>query len=304
VVRTSVRCMSSEAVSDREAIVAAYDELDAAFDKVLGRSLDALTHSELLALQGRMERNLRRAPTVEHRIIGRLAAEADPKELGAKSLADVLAMRLRISKKAARRRIKHAELLGTRQAFTGETLAPLLTDTAAAQQRGQIGAEHVQIIEQFFHELPDHVDYQTREQAEAQLARIATEFKPEELRQAAGRLAYLLNQDGQFSDADRARKRSLRIGKQGADGMSKISGLLDPEARATMDAVLAKWAAPGMCNPEDESPCVDGEPSEQATQTDTRSQGQRNHDALTAMAAACWRRWSWVSRTGCRPPSS
>jgi hypothetical protein len=46
--------MSSDGPSDREAVVAAYDELDAAFDKVLEHSLDALTHSELLALQNRM----------------------------------------------------------------------------------------------------------------------------------------------------------------------------------------------------------------------------------------------------------
>src|ERR1700687_1330669 len=74
------------------------------------------------------------------------------------------------------------------------------------------------------------------------------------------------------------------IGRQGPDGMSPISGLLDPEARATLDAVLAKWAAPGMCNPDDESPCVDGQPSEAAIQRDMRSSGQRNHDALKAAA--------------------
>jgi hypothetical protein len=79
--------------------------------------------------------------------------------------------------------------------------------------------------------------------------------------------------------------------------MSKITGLLDPEARATIDAVFAKWAAPGMCNPEDESPCVDGEPTEQVTQTDTRSQSQRNHDALKAMAARCWPRVNWAHQT-------
>ena len=64
--------------------------------------------------------------------------------------------------------------------------------------------------------------------------------------------------------------------------MSKISALLDPEARATFDAVLAKWASPGMCNPDDENPCMDGQPSEAAIQADTRSQAQRNHDALKA----------------------
>jgi hypothetical protein len=45
--------------SDREAVVAAYDDLDAAFDTVLGLSFDAITASEKLNLQHRMERNLR-----------------------------------------------------------------------------------------------------------------------------------------------------------------------------------------------------------------------------------------------------
>ena len=74
--------------------------------------------------------------------------------------------------------------------------------------------------------------------------------------------------------------------KQGPDGMSKISGLLDPEARATLEAVFAKWAAPGMCNPDDQSPYVTGTPGQAAIQGDTRSLGQRNHDGLTAMGRA------------------
>jgi Domain of unknown function (DUF222) len=78
----------------------------------------------------------------------------------------------------------------------------------------------------------------------------------------------LVHPDGDFSDADRARRRGLIIGKQAADGMTKISGLLDPQARATIDAVLAKWASPGMYNPDDETRCVDGSP----IATTTRSQ--------------------------------
>ncbi len=106
---------------------------------------------------------------------------------------------------------------------------------------------------------------------------------PTQFRAAADRLALVLNQDGDLpDDAERARRRYLTIEKQGIDGMSRIHGLLDPEARATIDAVFAKLAAPGMCNPEDEAPCVDGEPSQEAVHGDARSQGQRNHDALNA----------------------
>ncbi|TEA00655.1 hypothetical protein CCUG60884_04547 [Mycobacteroides salmoniphilum] len=62
--------------------------------------------------------------------------------------------------------------------------------------------------------------------------------------------------------------------------MSPISGLLDPETRAYLDAVFAKLAAPGMCNPADQSPMVDGEPDPEAAERDRRSSAQRHHDAL------------------------
>ena len=91
-----------------------------------------------------------------------------------------------------------------------------------------------------------------------------------------------INPDGNYTDEDRARRRGVTIGRQGEDGMSPISGYLIPEARAGLNAVLSKWAAPGMCNPADKSPTVDGSPSEEAIQADTRSRGQRNHDALNA----------------------
>ncbi|WP_131724476.1 DUF222 domain-containing protein, partial [Mycobacteroides abscessus] len=98
----------------------------------------------------------------------------------------------------------------------------------------------------------------------------------------ADRMMALLNPDGQFSDADRARRRGLTIGPQGFDGMSPISGLLDPETRAYLDAVFATLAAPGMCNPNDQSPLADGQPAPDAAERDTRTVAQRHHDALRA----------------------
>ncbi len=271
-------------VADREAILAAFDEWEAADDKLAAMSLEALTHPELVALLDRRERGYRRQRSVDHVMIARLAAEASPVALGATSLAEVLGRRLRISRAEARRRIAEAADLGPRRAMTGEVLAPVLPVTAAGQARGEIGREQVGIIQRFFERLPGWVDPPTREQAEATLGRIAAGLGPEELRQAADRLLVLLHQDGEPpTDAERARRRYLTVGRQGADGMTEIRGLLDPEARATLDAVLAKWAAPGMCNPDDETPCVDGRPSEAAVQGDLRSQPQRNHDALKAM---------------------
>jgi hypothetical protein len=68
--------------------------------------------------------------------------------------------------------------------------------------------------------------------------------------------------------------------------MSKLRGWVTPELRATIEAVLAKLAAPGMCNPDDDVACVDGTPSQQAIDDDVRSAPQRNHDAVNAALRA------------------
>ncbi|MBV9350388.1 MAG: HNH endonuclease, partial [Mycobacterium sp.] len=107
-----------------------------------------------------------------------------------------------------------------------------------------------------------------------------------QLSKLADKLTDCLNPDGNFTDKDRTRRRGITIGKQDIDGMSPINGYLTPEARAGWDAVLAKLAAPGMCNPDDPAPCVNGTPSQQAIEHDTRSAGQRNHDALAALTRA------------------
>jgi hypothetical protein len=68
--------------------------------------------------------------------------------------------------------------------------------------------------------------------------------------------------------------------------MSKGVLYATPQLRAEIDAVLAAWAAPGKCNPDDETPCVDGDPDPQTTDRDARTAGQRNHDAFSAVCRA------------------
>jgi hypothetical protein len=90
--------MTWGAHSDREEILATYAEWEAANAKVAALSLDVLTHTDLLDLQHRREVVARSLPAVDHQIINRLVAEADPKALGGTNLADVLATKLGISK--------------------------------------------------------------------------------------------------------------------------------------------------------------------------------------------------------------
>ena len=271
--------------SCREEIVEAFDALEADLDRALELSFDALTTPERLVMLARCEVFRRRLPALEHPLINQISGQADATELGGK-LPSALAERLRITRAEASRRIGEAAELGDRKAITGEPLPPLLTATAAAQRDGRIGSAHVAVIRGFVHRLPDLVELETRVKAEAQLAGLGAQHRPDELSRLADKLTDCLNPDGNFTDDDRARRRGVTIGKQGIDGMSPITGYLTPEARATLDAVLAKLAAPGMCNPFDQEPVVDGTPSQDAIDGDTRSCAQRNHDALNAAGRA------------------
>ena len=267
--------------SGREEIVEAFDVLAAALDRVCGLSFDVLTTPELLWAAERLECATRRPRAPQHNIINQLDAQAGEEELGG-TLRCALADRLRITKAEASRRIADAEDLGERRALTGEPLAPRLTQTAAAQRDGLIGDGHVKEIRAFFAHLPAEVDLGTREAAEADLAGKAVGYRPDELAKYAGRIMDWLNPDGEFSDAERARKRGIMLGKEEFDGMSRLSGLVTPELRAAIEAMLAKLAAPGACNLDDETPVVDEAPDEDAVRRDHRSAAQRNHDGFLA----------------------
>ncbi|MGI9123648.1 MAG: HNH endonuclease signature motif containing protein [Mycobacterium sp.] len=266
--------------------MAVIDALEASVDDLCALEFSSLANPERVVFLKRIERVARRLAVPTQTLVQQLADGASPAELGGTSLADILSRGLSISRGEARRRIGEAEDLAPRHSLNGDPLTPRLEATAAAQKDGAIGAEHVKVIRGFLADLPTAVDQPTREAAEKQLADLARGLRPEGLRQCADRLSTLLNPDGEFSDADRARRRGLNLGRQGADGLSPITGMLDPEARAYLEAVLAKWAAPGMCDPNDQTPTVDGEPSPEATDRDTRSPLQRNHDAVKATLRA------------------
>ncbi len=270
--------MSSTGLPDVDAV---FDALDAEVDRACALVLDALTVQQQLAVLERCERLRRRIPVIEHPLLNSLARQAPSQELGG-GLAHALTERTLISRHEASRRIKEARDLGPRHGLTGEPLPPVLAATAAAQRAGDLGAGQVAVIRKFYHQLPGWVSAAAREFAEAQLAGFGTQFGPEHLKELARGLTDALNPDGTFTDEDRARSRGVTLGNQQADGMSELRGLITPELRATLEAVEAKLGAPGMCNPLDDIPCVEGTPSQAAIDRDTRSAAQRGHDALLA----------------------
>jgi hypothetical protein len=264
-----------------EAVVIALEQLDAAWDKLASLPIGALGAPQALAVLARLETHRRRQPTLEHALITHAQSQSTATEMGAKSWRAVLANRLGISGSDASRRLAEAAALGERRAVTGQPLDPQLPNTAAAQARGEIGTEHVTVIRDFMSELPTDVDPGTRAEAESQLAQLAGGLTPEGLRKVARQLMGYLDQDGTLDDErEHACKRGIALGQQGLDGMSRITGWLDPELRAMLDAICAKLGGPGYCNPEDDDPCVDGTPSQNQISGDSRNSAQRTHDAL------------------------
>jgi uncharacterized protein DUF222 len=153
---------------------------------ILHGACDAVSHRELVGLLAEVTTVARSIPALEHRVLNRLVAETEPHRLGESSWTRVLTTALRVSGRDARRRLDQATVLGPRRAMTGEPVAPRWGATAAAQARGALGAEHVEIIATFHKQLPSWVDVGTRQAADAQLAGLAAGLGPEDLGKAAG----------------------------------------------------------------------------------------------------------------------
>ncbi|WP_078293952.1 HNH endonuclease signature motif containing protein [Mycobacterium sp. D16R24] len=253
-----------------------------AVDALAELDAQTLTQGDRLAVLRGVEALVRRIPSATHPIVNELVSEHVPGQFGGVNLAEILADTLRITRSDARRRIRDAAELAPTASLSGEPIEPVLAATAVAQQAGVAGHDHIAVIRQFWDRLPHAVDAVTRAAAEKQLAGLAGTLRPDELRKAADRLLAYLDPDGSLTgDADRARRRGFRMGRQGLDLMTPGTFDLDPELRSYLDAIFAKYAAPGVCNPEGETPCVDGDPD--TARRDARSLAQRQHDALKAM---------------------
>lgn len=266
-------------VSNMSSINAALEALDSAVALLAEADLGDLDPVERFTVLERLETSRRRQAGVGSDLLVRL--EHVP---GCLPVALMLADVLRISRAEARRRLRDAEQLGPRLTLSGEALPPELPATAKAWQAGLLDVEHLRVIQAFVADLPFDLDPAAAAKAESFLADKAAELRPDQLQKAADALAVRLNPDGRFSDEQRAQRRGFSwCGPQRRDGMSVGKLVATPQLRAELDAWFAKFAAPGMCNPDDQSPTIQGQPSQDVIDRDARGNAQRQHDALSAL---------------------
>lgn len=259
--------LTAQAVHD--GVRAELDAIDAAQDRLRSICTDLAGNAFRVEVAERLERHHRVNRGLSLRMFGEIAEPVDggTQPAGVK-VRDVLASRLRLTSAEVKRRFRVASRIRARRSLTGPPLPPELPVLAAAVDAGDVGEDHVEAVCRALDRLPSAVAPADREAAERTLVRHAREQDSNFVAAIGVAIGDCLNPDGTFTDEDRARRRGVVLGRQGPDGMSRISGWLDPECRAYLEAVTAAQR-PGRHRPDDDT-----------AERDTRTPEQRCHDGL------------------------
>lgn len=244
------------------------DQVDAAYAEMRELSSDEVGNAFRVEMAERLETQERTNRGLMYRMFGQIAEPPDEAAM-APVVVNNLAARLRIPRNEVKRRMKVAGRLLPRRQLSGPPLPPELPLVAQALEAGAIGEDHLRVIGRAIDVLPSVVSASERDEVEASLVRQATKSDADIVRAIGRRIDEIFNPDGDYDEADRARRRGLVLGQQGRDGMSRLSGWIDPETRAYVEAVTAA-VRPGRHLP-------DGALAEVR---DERSAAQRCHDGV------------------------
>jgi Domain of unknown function (DUF222) len=257
-----------------------------------------LTPQQLSVAMHTQEQVRRCSAGLDSELIAELSEQILVGLVPARDAKEFLVGALRLSPVEAAVRVRASVDLGPRRSAVGERLEPLFPETAAALAAGVISVEHARVIRRAITLLPPAVETLYGAVAERSLVMHARQLGPPALETAAYQLIAHLDPDGrQPSEAEHRRRRFLSRRKNG-DGSSDWRLHATPELTAKADAVLAALTAPRAGEDDHPSACgdgaadaagggADGNGSAQSSAghastsgRDTRSFGQREHDAL------------------------
>jgi len=255
--------VTPEAARERFRVLA--DQVDAAYAEMRALSSDGVGNAFRAEFAERLEFQERINRGLMYRVFGEMADPPDEAGM-APVLVNGVAARLRIPPREVKRRMKLAGRIRPRRQLSGP---PDLELVSRAVEAGAIGQDHLRVISRDIERLPSCVSATDRGDVERSLVREAGKNDVEIVKAVAGSIDEIFNPDGDYDEADRARRRGLHLGAQGRDGMSRLSGFIDPETRAYVEAVTAA-VRPGRHLP-------DGTLVETR---DERSGAQRCHDGI------------------------
>jgi hypothetical protein len=258
--------VTAEAARERYRELA--DQVEAAYAEMRTLPCDQVGNEFRVELAERLESQDRTNRGLTYAVFGHIADPPDQTAM-APALVNNMAARLRLPPNEIKRRMKTAARIGPRRQLTGPPLPPELPLVAEAMAAGMIGEDHLQVICRALDRLPSCVSATDRADVEASLVREAIKSDAEIVKAAGRRIDEIFNPDGDYDEADRARRRGIVLGPQGPDGMSRLFGWIDPETRCYVEATTAA-VRPGRHLP-------DGTLAETV---DERSGPQRCHDGI------------------------
>lgn len=163
-----------------------------------------------------------------------------------------------------------------------------MPETAQGFAQASFGMASAIEISKVLDQVPEHTPDESVAQVERMLAQLAETLAPDDLRKAGIKVLQGLNAEHPPSDADRQRRRNIKVSPQKADLMSTLSGDITPELKSLLDRLFADYAGPGDLLPEGEK------------EADSRAAGQRRHDALVAaLKTALHRKGGMPPTRGC-----
>ncbi|QKT06406.1 DUF222 domain-containing protein [Gordonia sp. X0973] len=225
--------------------------IDAAITKLGSVSLGLASDTEVTATVETLERAWRRADGVNAALLVQVSDRN--LWLGYATPRAWYSEYLRLGPGEARRREVVAEAIGVCTALTGQPLPPKREPLAVAVAAGTVSGEHVRVIEQVLDKIPHQADPREVAAAVTVLTEAAKAATPKDMNRLGQRILAHLDPDGTLTDdTDRHRRRSLHLGAQGADLMSKLCGYVTPQVRAKLEVLLDNWGKPGMNNPDDD----------------------------------------------------
>jgi len=238
--------------------------VDEVITELLGQDWDRLSDDDLLESVRRIESWSRQLYAITLAMTKEVDARGLAGRQGVSSTAGLLRQLLRLSPRAAKRRVEDAADVCGSMTVSGSPVASRLPGAAAALRSGLLSEEQLGVVRRTLRELPDDVAPTTRIEVEKQLVSEAQRFDPCQLGKLAVRIRAHLDPDGVLhSERGEADRMEFSLA-QDVNGVIRIRGRLSAEGAAAVRSALSPLAKP--------------------IPNDTRSAPKRRADALVELA--------------------